>query len=155
MKLILRILILVLLTILSSSQSTASTLISLKIVPKEWAEKELGMTTARNPFDTNQVRVRFEFTPTGKLAGFNYVELKVYSELYETSTARGEIGRLLTSSVLHPQLQTKEKVIVSFDIDRAYLNRTTISIVSFNDPDYHEHSNVAADGHGYVIWLWQ
>lgn len=157
MKLSAKVLVTVLLMSLSSKHCFASIVTTFKHVSREWAVKDLGMKITPDPFDTNQVTVSFQFIPADKLAGFNYVRLKIYSELYETSTFRGEIGRPITSSVLQPMFKSKDKVIVSFSIDRAYLDRTEIQVVLFNDPEYHEHPSVGVDGHGYRIlpagWL--
>jgi hypothetical protein len=155
MKTVVRTAILVALLYMSSGQSFGLISTQLKPIPKKWAEQELHMQTEVNPLNTNQVTVHFEFSPSAKLAGFNYVRLKIYSELYETSDARGEIGHLLSSCEVQPRMQTKDKVVVAFTIDAKYLNRTEVQIVLFNDEEPHEHSNPNVDGHGYLLWLWR
>ena len=154
MKPIVRTVILLVFLFTSSERSFGIISFELKPVPKKWAEEQLHMQTVVDPLNTNQISVHFEFSPSGKLSGFNYVRLKIYSELYQTSDARGEIGRLLTSCEVQPRMQTKDKVAVAFTIDAKYLNRTEVQIVLFNDEKPHERSDLNVGGHGYLLWLW-
>jgi hypothetical protein len=95
---------------------------------KQRAEKELGVVMKRAFLGfgsvTNEAGISIEFAPKGRLEGFLFVTLDVYSEL----PAENEYGLGVASVTLQPVIQTEEKVRVFFTVDPQYLNRTEITI---------------------------
>jgi hypothetical protein len=120
MKTILNISTAALLLVAATSQCLAN--LSLQVVSKDRAEKELGIRIATEPLGlgTNDIVVTVEFSPKGKLEGFSYARLEICPELKE---------RPLVSASLLPTINTKDTVKLSFSIDPAYLSKSSLMIV--------------------------
>lgn len=118
-------------------------LVMIEPVSREQAEKDFGASIRTETVGTNQVGVRLEFAPKGKLRTFSSVELEITS---------GE--RKLVSATLAPLKQTPEVVVVYFSTDPAYLPGSRLTLfykinsgyppydgIQFNVSDFIKHES--------------
>ena len=120
--------VLALLTLLLLTSSRSFAMVLIQRVSKEQAAKEFGATIRTETVGTNQVAVRLEFTPKGKLRTFSSVRLEI---------ASGE--RTLVSATLEPSKQTAEAVEVYFLSDPAHLSGSKLTVfykISSGYPPY-------------------
>jgi hypothetical protein len=85
--------------------------------------KVMGIEVRAKPSGPDHVWLELEFKPEGKLKQFTHVELVM---------AEGEKS-LVVSAVLRETLSSSGSVVVAFTASRAYLEKTTLSVV-MRDP---------------------
>jgi hypothetical protein len=98
---------------------------------KERAEKELGILFKGEFFGisaTNEVGISIEFAPKDKLEAFQFATLDIYLEGPPQRLPGPVQFRRLTSVILHPRIQTKEKVALFFTVDPEYLDKTQVTL---------------------------
>jgi hypothetical protein len=100
---------------LASSRCFA--LVMVETVSREQAAKDFGATISIETVGTNQVGVRLEFVPKGKLQTFSSVELEITSGEHK-----------LVSATLSPLKQTPETVVVHFSTDPVYLPGSRLTL---------------------------
>ena len=108
---------LLLLAVLLLATSRCFALIMIHTVSKEQAMKDFGATIRTETVGTNQVGVRLEFIPKGKLQTFSSVQLEITS---------GE--RRVVSADLSPLKQTADAVVIYFSTDPSYLATSTLTL---------------------------
>ncbi len=106
-----------LLILIFLATSRCFALVMIETVSREQAEKDFGASIRTEAVGTNQVGVRLEFVPKGKLRTFSSVQLEITS---------GE--RKLVSATLAPLKQTPETVVVYFSTDPAYLPGSRLTL---------------------------
>ena len=79
--------------------------------------QELGVNIGWKPYNTNDIGVKLEFPPTGKLARFDGCSLEVVSD-----------GRQLVSAPLLPSQQTSNKVVLSFMASPDFVQKSTLTL---------------------------
>ena len=106
-------------------------LVTVDVVSKDRAEKDLGATIRMETVGTNQVGVWLDFAPKGKLQDVGSVQLEIAS-------AEGT----LVSATLSPLKRTADSVVVYFSTTPTYLlrSRLTVYVKSGGWPEY---------GHGF------
>ena len=142
--------LLAVLAALSVASETCSAVLILEGITKERAERELGIVMKRELIGTigsvtNEAGISVEFAPKGRLQGFLFVALDVYSELPTNNEHGSAEYRRLTSVTLLPLTQTQGKVRVFFAVDQEYLDKTDVII--------RVHSSGGTDPNGYTIRL--
>ena len=120
MKTILNISVLAFLLVTAPSQCFA--LREIALLTKEEA-KGMGIEVRAKPAGPDAVWLELEFKPEGKLKQFSHVELKM---------TEGEKS-LVVSAGLRETRSSSGSVVVTFTASRAYLEKTTLSVV-LRDP---------------------
>jgi hypothetical protein len=131
MKTILKMAVLAFMVIGMSSRCYALRLIH--GVSTEQAAQELGVKITSEVVATNQIGVRLEFSPHGKLERFSHGELEVVSG-----------GRELVCATLLPLQQTNDKVVLYFSADQDYVQKSTLSLIVSVD-------QVFAEGYSFAM----
>jgi hypothetical protein len=93
-------------------------LMEIEDVTKERA-KSLGVTVQSRSAGTNQINVTVEFKAKGELKDFSRVELEIYDG-----------NRLVIWAPLLPDRTDKERIVAHFNLDRATVVKTIITIVT-------------------------
>jgi hypothetical protein len=120
MKTILNIPVLAFLLVTAPSQCFA--LREIALLTREEA-KGMGIEVRAKPAGPDAVWLELEFKPAGKLKQFSHVELKI---------TEGEKS-LVVSAGLRETRSSSGSVVVTFTASRAYLEKTTLSVV-LRDP---------------------
>ena len=117
MKTILNISVLAFLLVTAPSQCFALREIAL-LTKKE--AKGMGIEVRAKPAGPDAVWLELEFKPEGKLKQFSHVELKM---------TEGEKS-IVVSAGLRETRSSSGRVVVAFTASRAYLEKTTLSVVA-------------------------